>query len=187
MLQTDAPIQEGDSGGPLVNSSAAVIGMDTAANSSGGFDQQGATTGFAIPINSALAIAKKIVNGQASATVHIGEAGFMGIAAADSAQACQQGQSGFGGSPGSGSGNGGSSSSPAGAVVCQVYPRTPAATSGLARGDVITVINGTAIPSSEALTTALASKHPGDRLTIKFVDLNGNSQVTTLSLGALAK
>ena len=35
MIETNAPIQQGDSGGPLVNSSAQVIGMDTAANTSG--------------------------------------------------------------------------------------------------------------------------------------------------------
>jgi S1-C subfamily serine protease len=196
MLQTDAPIQEGDSGGPLVNASGAVIGMDTAANASSGFSQQPAagTTGFAIPVNSALAIARQIATGQASATVHIGVAGFMGIKAADSPQECQQsaagngGSGGLGGNGGSGGlgGNGGSSGSP-GAVVCQVYPGTAAASAGLAQGDVITAVNGTTIASSSTLTSALSSKHPGDRLTIKFLDANGNSQATVLTLGSLAK
>jgi S1-C subfamily serine protease len=180
MLQTDAPIEEGDSGGPLVNSAGAVIGMDTAANSSGGFSQQQATTGFAIPINSALVIARQIASGHASATVHIGAAGFMGINAANSAQGCQQSSSGFGGG-----GNVGTNSP--GAVICYVYPRTPAASAGLASGDVITAVNGTTISSSDNLTTALANKRPGDKLTIKFVDVNGSPQSTTLTLGQLAK
>jgi S1-C subfamily serine protease len=181
MLQTDAPIQEGDSGGPLVNSAGAVIGMDTAANSSGGFSQQQATTGFAIPINTALSIARQISSGHASATVHIGAAGFMGINAANSAQGCQQSSSGFGGSGGSVG-----TTSP-GAVICYVYPRTPADDAGLAGGDVITAVNGTTIASSDNLTTALARKHPGDRLTIKFIDQHGSAQSTTLTLGTLAK
>jgi len=180
MLQTDAPIQEGDSGGPLVNSAGAVIGMDTAANSSGGFSQQ-ATTGFAIPVNTALAIARQISSGQASATVHIGTAGFMGINAANSAKLCSQG------SPGSGSFGGGVGSTSPGAVICQVFPRTPADNAGLAAGDVITAVNGAKIASSDNLTTTLSNKHPGDKLTITFLDTNGNSQSANLTLGQLAK
>jgi S1-C subfamily serine protease len=181
MLQTDAPIQEGDSGGPLVNSAGAVIGMDTAANSSGGFSQQQATTGFAIPINTALSIARQISSGHASATIHIGAAGFMGINAANSVQDCTQG------SPGFGNFGGGVGSTSPGAVICQVYPRTPADNAGLASGDVITAVNGTTIASSDNLTTALANKHPGDKLTIRFFDTNGSPQSTTLTLGQLAK
>jgi S1-C subfamily serine protease len=181
MLQTDAPIQEGDSGGPLVNSAGAVIGMDTAANTSGGFSQQQATIGFAIPINTAMSIARQISSGQPSATVHIGAAGFMGIKAANDAQGCTQlspGSGGFGGNVGS---------TAPGAVVCYVYPRTPADSAGLASGDVITDVDGTAISSSDNLTAALAGKHPGDKLAIKFFDVNGNPQSTTLTLGQLAK
>jgi len=181
MLQTDAPIQEGDSGGPLVNSAGAVIGMDTAANSAGGFSQQQSTTGFAIPINTALSIAREISSGHASATVHIGAAGFMGINAANSAQGCQQSSSGPGGSGGSVG-----TTSP-GAVICYVYPRTPADDAGLVGGDVITAVNGTTIASSDNLTTALANKHPGDKLTIKFIDQHGSAQSTTLTLGQLAR
>src|SRR5262249_62269347 len=84
MLQTDAPIQEGDSGGPLVNSDGKVIGMNTAANTSDlGPDQQVATIGFAIPINNAVSLANQIAAGRASANVHIGLAGFLGINVAD--------------------------------------------------------------------------------------------------------
>jgi S1-C subfamily serine protease len=178
MLQTDAPIQEGDSGGPLVNSAGAVIGMDTAANSSGGFSQQQATTGFAIPINTALSIARQISSGHASATVHIGSAGFMGINAANDVQHCPSDSTGFGG---------GAGSTEPGAFVCRVFQGTPADNAGLAAGDVITAVNGTTISSSDNLTTALANKRPGDKLTIKFFDTKGSPQSTTLTLGKVAK
>ncbi|MGC1566776.1 MAG: trypsin-like peptidase domain-containing protein, partial [Trebonia sp.] len=83
MIQTNAPIQEGDSGGPLVNSSAQVIGMDTAADTSGfAPDQSEATAGFAIPVNHAISIANQIAGGHASSTVHIGLGGFLGVTAA---------------------------------------------------------------------------------------------------------
>jgi S1-C subfamily serine protease len=182
MLQTNAPIQEGDSGGPLVNSSGAAIGMDTAANSGsdGGSGQATATTGFAIPINTALSIAREIIGGQASGTVHIGEDGFIGIAAAANASQCAE----SGGNQGEGSG---SSGSPAGAFVCQVYQNTPAATAGLTEGDVITNVNGTAITSANALTNFLASEHPGNKLTVRYIDVNGSTQTTTVTLGELAR
>jgi S1-C subfamily serine protease len=52
MLETDADIQPGDSGGPLLDAAGQVIGMDTA-----GLSSAGAPTGYAIPIDTALAIA----------------------------------------------------------------------------------------------------------------------------------
>ena len=89
MIETNAPIQEGDSGGPLVNGDGAVIGMDTAANTSGFGPDSTATTGFAIPINTALSIANQISSGKSSSTVHIGLVGFMGVNVADaSAERC---------------------------------------------------------------------------------------------------
>jgi S1-C subfamily serine protease len=193
MLQTDAPIQEGDSGGPLVNSSAQVIGMDTAANSSGGFQGQSATTGFAIPINHAISIARQIIAGQASSTVHLGEAGFIGIGTGTAATCAGNSGNGAGGAPGTGgaSGAGSGSGSPSGSVkgayVCQVYQNTPAYSAGLQEGDVITAVNGTSVSSSNALSTYLFSKHPGDKLTVTYTDQAGASRTITLTLASLAK
>ena len=59
MLQTNAQIQQGDSGGALANSAGQVIGMVTAANT-GAAGQPSGTMGFAIPINTALGIARQI-------------------------------------------------------------------------------------------------------------------------------
>lgn len=77
MLQTNADVVSGDSGGPLANSAGQVIGMDTANASS----SQGSSSvlGYAIPINAALAVARQIAAGQASATVQIGLPGFLGV------------------------------------------------------------------------------------------------------------
>jgi S1-C subfamily serine protease len=122
MIETNADIVSGDSGGPLASTSGQVIGMDTAGNDVQ--FQAGSTAGFAIPINTALAIARQIDAGQASSTVSIGYPPFMGvyIATGSSAnpqtQAEQQsgggfGNGGFGGGFGGygggfGGGNGGS-------------------------------------------------------------------------------
>jgi S1-C subfamily serine protease len=53
MIATSAPLRPGDSGGPLVDSSGRVVGMDTAAAAD-------ASSGYAIPIGRALAVARAI-------------------------------------------------------------------------------------------------------------------------------
>jgi S1-C subfamily serine protease len=184
MVETNAPIQEGDSGGPLVNGSGQVVGMDTAANSSSGFGgYSAATTGFAIPINTAVSIADSINSRKASATVHIGLAGFMGVNVADASSPsdCSSGGDGFGGF--------GGFSSPvnSGALICQVYPNSPAATAGLASGDVITSVNGTAISSADGLTALTAASHPGDQFAINYVDQYGTKHSTKANLTEWAK
>jgi S1-C subfamily serine protease len=186
MIETNAPIQEGDSGGPLVNSSAQVIGMDTAANTSGfAPDQSEATAGFAIPINHAISITNQIAAGQASSTVHIGLGGFLGVtaaAASDPSGCAGNGAGGFGG------GFGGSTAPvSSGALICQVYPGTPAQAGGLTSGDVITSVNGQTVASSDALTSLMAGDHPGDQLSISYVDANGARHQTSVTLSEMAK
>ena len=56
LIQTDAAIQSGDSGGPLLDDEGEVVGMDTAASSSG------RSVGYAIPITTAIKVAKQIVS-----------------------------------------------------------------------------------------------------------------------------
>lgn len=55
LIQTDAAIQSGDSGGPLLDDEGEVVGMDTAASVGG------LSVGYAIPISTALSVAKQIV------------------------------------------------------------------------------------------------------------------------------
>lgn len=191
MLQTNAGIQEGDSGGPLVNSSGYVLGMDTAANtsSSSQFGQSTATTGFAIPINNALSIARNIAAGKSSSTVHIGLAGFMGVGVQNVTESCEDSSGGLGGGlGGNGTGNGtGSAPVSSGALVCSVYPGTPAAKSGLAEGDVITAVNGQTVGNETALTNITATSHPGDKVTVTYVDSSGAKHTVTFALLEIAK
>jgi len=111
MLQTDAGIVSGDSGGPLVNAAGQVIGMDTAGNDVRFPDQQ-TVAGFAIPVNTALSVAREIAAGHASSTISIGYPPFIGVyvspgTSSDPRQqaAAQQQNNGFGGGGGFG-GNG---------------------------------------------------------------------------------
>ncbi|HTU08408.1 MAG TPA: trypsin-like peptidase domain-containing protein [Trebonia sp.] len=193
MIQTDAPIQEGDSGGPLVNSAAQVVGMDTAANTSGfAPDQSVATTGFAIPINTAISIADQIAAGHASTTVHIGNGGFLGVTAGDASNpsgcVTNGGGSGSGGGGGFGGGFGGYTPPVnSGALICEVYPGTPADAAGLTSGDVIVAVNGQTVTSSDGLTSLMAGDHPGDTLSITYVDSSGARHQTNITLSEMAK
>ena len=185
MIQTDAPIQEGDSGGPIVNSAGQVIGMDTAANSGFTSDQSAGTTGFAIPINHAISITSLIAAGHASATVHIGLGAFLGINPGDASN-----PSSCGSNRGLGGGFGGGGFTPpvsSGALVCQVIQGTPAESAGLTSGDVITAVDGQAVSSANSLTSAMAGDHPGDQLSISYVDANGGRHQTSVTLAGMAK
>ncbi len=164
LIETSATLQAGDSGGPLVDSSGRVVGMDTAASStSGGFQiQSGSDQNYAIPVNSALAIAKQIEQGRASSTVHIGEAAFLGVEveSADNAGA-----------------------SDSGAVIANVVQGSPAEQAGLAQGDVIDSLGGTAIDSPQTLSSVMSSHHPGDKVQIGWTDTSGQQHYATLTLG----
>jgi len=112
MIETNANIVSGDSGGPLANTAGDVIGMDTAGND-GGFQQQQASTGFAIPIKTALSVADQISAGHASSTIVLGYPPFIGVyigkgtSSSPQVQAQQQEGATGNGSFGGGSGNGG--------------------------------------------------------------------------------
>ncbi|UFS60498.1 S1C family serine protease [Subtercola endophyticus] len=165
MIQISADIQAGDSGGPLLDSDGEVIGIDTAA-SSGSSD----VTGFAIPINSALSIAKQILSGTATDSIVIGYPAFLGIEVGSATSGLGVGGQGTG------------SSTTAGASVAGVIDGTPAATAGLAAGDTITAVNGTAVASGSDLTSTLKSFKPGDSITVSWTDSTGAAQSAKVTL-----
>jgi S1-C subfamily serine protease len=174
MLQTNAPIAAGDSGGPLSDAAGQVIGMDTAANSQS-LGGPGTNQGFAIPIDHALSIARQIAGGKAGPHILLGQSGFMGIGV-DSISDAQQCLAN--------SGVGANYQVPAksGALICSVYPGTPAAKAGLAAGDVITSVNGQAVSSANGLTTIMRKYKPGNTISIGYVTANTRSHTSSLTL-----
>jgi len=205
MLQTSAEIQPGDSGGPLANAAGKVIGMNTAASSSSATSSSsGSTMGYAIPINTALSIAREIAAGHGSSTIQIGLPGFLGVLVPQSNSSNpqqqaqqQQGQgSGFGGFGGTGGGSQScvnsatSNSVPAtiapassGALIDNVLCGSAAATAGLGAGDVITAVNGQAVTTPSSLTTIMSKFHGGDKVTVSYTGTNGAKQNVSLTLG----
>jgi S1-C subfamily serine protease len=172
LIQTNADIQPGDSGGPLVDDSGQVIGIDTAG--SAGFQfQTGGGSGYAIPINEAVTTAKQIEAGHGSASVHIGLTAFLGI----EVQPATSG--GFGGGA---FGQGGQQGT--GVVVAAVVTGEPAEGAGILAGDTITSLAGTTVDSPSALTAALATHHPGDKVQIEWTDQAGQSHTATVQLAS---
>jgi S1-C subfamily serine protease len=74
-----------------------------------------------------------------------------------------------------------------GALICQVYPSSPAYAGGLQGGDVITSVNGTAISSADGLTALTANSYPGDKFSITYVDQDNTKHTTTVTLTEWAK
>ena len=161
LIQVNANIQSGDSGGPLVDSSGEVIGMNTAASTGYRFDRRGddqttgGGTGYAIPVNQALTIARQIESRTASKNVHIGDTAFLGVSVTDSTS---------------------------GAAVRELVQGGPAQQAGLSAGDVITAINGSAIDSATTLTTVMDQHHPGDEVTLSWLDAAGGQSSATVTL-----
>ena len=198
MIQTNADIVPGDSGGPVA-SRAGVIGMDTAGNDPG---YQQASTGFAIPINTALSVARQIAGGHASSAVTIGYPPFVGIftgSGPDSsppAQAQQEQQQNGGFSGGTGStpqcytSNSGltvpSTIAPAssGALIIGTICGSPAASAGMTGGAVITAVNGQAVGSPDDLAGILSRFHPGDTISVTWVSPPGQRTTSSLHLTA---
>jgi len=194
MIQTNADIVPGDSGGPLA-SSVGVIGMDTAGNDAN--DQQ-ASTGFAIPINTALSVARQIAGGHASSTVTIGYPPFVGIfvgsGASSSPQAQaqqeQQNQGGTGSTAQCYTSNSDltvpSAIAPvsSGTLVIGTICGSPAASAGLTGGAVITAVNGQAVGSPDDLSGILSRFHPGEVISVTWVSPSGQRTTSSLHLTA---
>jgi S1-C subfamily serine protease len=174
LIETDAALQPGDSGGPLLNTKGKVIGLDTAASTGFTFRAAGASDSYAIPINTAITVAKQIESGNASSTVHIGPTSFLGVEIASTV-----GNGGFGRG---GFGYGGTA--PAGGLVAGVVAGGPAASAGLTAGDVITAISGHTVSSPSAITSLILTKKPGAKITVTYTDRSGASHVTTVTLGS---
>jgi len=148
LIATDAPVEPGDSGGPLEDSRNRAIGMVTAGSTTG------AHRGFAIPIRQALLFARLIVNGNSSATVHVGPTAFLGVVLTDSS---------------------------GGAKIQQVVPGNAAATAGLVAGDVITSIDGAAISSSADVRKSVLTLVPGKAVAIEWTDASGTAQAGSIT------
>jgi len=153
MIETSAPLQPGDSGGPLLLGGR-VVGVDAAAQR--GFQLGEGADGFAIPVDTAVSIAKQVVSGRRSLAVHVGPTAFLGVALAPGA------------------------ADSGGASVYQVVSGSPADKAGLQPGDVITRIGSRTVVSRSTVQNALLQARPGQTLRLTWSDQSGTSHSATV-------
>lgn len=155
LVETNAQLQPGDSGGPLLDSSGHVVGIDTAA--SAGFSFRDASDGYAIPIDRVVTIAKQVVAGHGSPTVHVGKTAFLGVQVQPGGR---------------------------GVLVGHVVQGGPVAKAGIGAGDLITAVSGRSVGSPDALVSALLVHHPGDRVSVSWLDGLGGTHSAKVTLGS---
>ncbi len=141
-IQTDAAINPGNSGGPLLNINGEVIGINTMiASRSGGY--QG--IGFAMPINSAVAVYNSIIK-----SGHVTR-GSIGISFQDNSEAKDLIKA-YGGTHG--------------VFVREVTPDSPAEKAGIKPEDIITSVDGAIVKNGQDLIDTVSIKPVGSTVSI---------------------
>lgn len=159
LIETSAPLRPGDSGGPLL-SNGRVVGIDAAASAGFAFQNQGGE-GYAIPIDTAITIAKQIHAGKRSSTVHVGATAFLGVRLGTSDYSQQ-----------------------AGAIVEGVASGSPAARVGLEPGVLITRFGGHRVTSPTSLRNLVLRYSPGNAVKLAWVDEYTGSDSATVHLAS---
>lgn len=147
LIQTDAAINQGNSGGPLVNLAGQVVGINTliVRDSSSGTVAEG--LGFAIPINTAQAVASQIIQYGHLSRPYIGIT-YQSVTPDISMAYRLPVQWGI--------------------YTTRVASDSPASQAGLQAGDIITAINGTAIDGDHSYLNMLYNYKPGDTVSLEI-------------------
>ncbi|MCB1343458.1 MAG: Do family serine endopeptidase [Pseudooceanicola sp.] len=157
-IQTDAAINRGNSGGPLFNANGEVVGINTAI-----FSPTGGSVGigFAVPADTAQRVVADL---QGDGKV---ERGWLGVhiqpVSEDIAAALGLDKA-------------------EGVLITEVTKDTPAAKAGLARGDIVTEVNGKAVADPRELTRAIATATPGEEVSLNLLR-GGNPTEMKVTLG----
>ena len=142
LIQTNASISPGNSGGGLFNMAGELIGIVNAKSDASGAEG----LGFAIPINSAIAIAQDLLeNGYVSGRPYLG---ITYIAVTDASTAQQLGVSAFG------------------IYIVEVSAGSGAAQAGLEPGDRIVSIDGAEIAARDDVSAIVDQHAAGDVISI---------------------
>jgi S1-C subfamily serine protease len=170
VLQTDAPINPGNSGGPLLNAAGQVIGINSQIET-GGSGGGSVGIGFAVPINTAKSEISQLEKG---GTVRGAYLGLTSLTIDGSLSALNLPVK-------------------SGALVQSVQKGTAAAKAGIrggsvtsntesgqvtVGGDIITGIDGKAVSSSEELANDIATKKPGDTVSVELERATGSGGYT---------
>ncbi|MDP6620618.1 MAG: PDZ domain-containing protein, partial [Nitrospinota bacterium] len=138
MIQTDAPINPGNSGGPLADRQGRVIGMNTSIRTDG-FLTANIGVGFALPSDTVLLVAERLLAGDPVGTAWLGIRG----------ESLTDGR--------------------AGASIVEVTEGSPASIAGLMAGDLIVGSDGQPIDAMDALRADIQLRLPGLEVVLEFM------------------
>jgi len=145
LIQTDAAINEGNSGGPLVNLAGEVVGINTLVVRGSGSGTVAEGLGFALPVNTARAVAEQIIQKGYYSRPYMGiqwQTVYPYLARRYNLPVEW------------------------GVYVIEVVANSPASEAGLRQGDIITKIGDVSIDETNSFINALYKYQPGDRVTV---------------------
>jgi putative serine protease PepD len=155
VMQTDAAINPGNSGGPLADGEGHVVGVTTAA------DTSGTKVGFAIPSLLAKRLADDLIAGKQPTHP------FLGIQFQEASQALAKGVD----------------VAAYGTLIDSVVSGSAAAKAGLQKGDIIQKLDGVDLNNGRTLAGELELHEVGDTVTLSVLR-GGSSQEIKVVLGA---
>ena len=137
VIQTSAAINPGNSGGALVDLQGQVVGIPTLAAADPQLGGSAAGIGFAIPSNTVQDIADQLIG---SGQVTNSHRAYLGVEVA--------------------------ATTSNGVLVTEVRQGGPAGKAGIATGELVTAVDGTATPDPASLADVLAGLHPGQAVRV---------------------
>ena len=174
VIQTDAAINKGNSGGPLLNGNGQVIGVNTQI-ATGGTGEGNVGIGFAVPVNTVKEVVAELMEHGRVDHPYLGVS--MQTITGEVADLFNLPDRGV--------------------LITEVSPGSPADEAGLRGGDTPTVVGGTsyvlggdviakvdgrAVESADEVREIVASKEPGNELTLE-VQREGSRETVTVELG----
>ncbi len=159
LIQTDASINPGSSGGALINLNGEVIGVNTLVYNGPSSYKHAQGLGFAIPINSVVSIARKMVG----ADVQTGGKAWLGITGESLAR---------------GSVDAERLGARSGVIVRTVTSGGPAAIAGIKQGDVLVQMGDDALRSVKELAFRLNQYQAGDYVNFVLIRRGERKRVT---------
>jgi len=161
LIQTDAAINHGNSGGPLVDLAGEVIGINTLVvrNTNSGDVAEG--LGFAIPVNTAQAIAQQIIQKGYFSRPYMG-INFQPITPDIALRYNLPAQWGV--------------------YIMKVSDGSPASAAGLQQGDIITKVGDVMLDETHSYVNTLFTFKPGDQITLTVLR-DGKEMPVQITLG----
>ena len=147
-VQTDAAVNPGNSGGALVDTAGRLVGINSSIaglGSSAGGQSGSIGLGFAIPVDSAVAVAQQLIQDGTAEHARLGV--FLEDATAEVEDGTWAGRR-------------------LGAGLAEIVPGSAAADAGLRAGDVVVAVEDRPTTSATALTARVRALQPGDTVEV---------------------